>query len=487
MGGVGGAEGSPTRWEELPHCLGMLLCHYLSPMDVVALIAASWRKRELATSEEVWRYFCSSNWGSSANFAAYQSSRELYLDGNGWFPHRHGQRQRPFFETRNLKLHDSPCLTMDMRFSENEIVAVSEARMGRSQACIHIIDPETCQLRQQVEVSSATINCCDVGPGLICVGSDDSKVRVYRRCDTSIEEASGFACAPAQCSTCAEDEFGGVLDFQYQFASEFTCSSEVNDLRFAREGAVIAVRTHHNRNPAGLDVIPLSRPGACSTFPGGGWATRGKFIHALDGFEDGCSLGKVACSGEHPLTSAFSAMLFDFRRPAPCVSDFSMPSTRLGHPANTMLWPLRAGSKSQVYANLLFRGGPKKSGGTIAMVDFRFPSTEVCARFELPHAVEDFRCFDGNIYAVCGPPPRENSPRQLSVYRCSAGACKGQNDDVECLSTVQEVCNTNDPADPVKEDLKVFSVCSRGFAISHGGCLTLNSLACPPWRGRGFI
>merc|ERR1719235_429242 len=120
---------------------------------------------------------------------------------------------------------------MDMRMTTEEIVTVSEAAKDRNgvlqQACVHVFNPGTLELRQRIEVSRSTINCCDVGPGAICLGSEDFKVRLYQRAGLSSPDGSSSS---AGC---------------YSLANEYLCSSEVNDLRFTREDAIIAVRTHH--------------------------------------------------------------------------------------------------------------------------------------------------------------------------------------------------------------------------------------------------
>jgi len=488
--------GSPSagrRWAELPQDLGVLVCQCLGPSQALKLLTASRKMQALAVSEEVWRFFCRWRWGSSANLGVYGSGKDLWCDRNGWFPLRSGKRETPAFDVQHIRLRDSPCLTMDLRFTDDEIIAVSEAERSHSgggQARVHIVDPETRRLRECFEVSSATINCCDVGPGLICLGSNDSKVRLYRRSANvddgdSVVSFGGPGVGTSSGSSRgglrgagippgAEEEGGG---YRYQLMSEYLCASEVNDLRFAREDAVIAVRTHGNRHPAGLDVIPLARPDVRFSFPGGSRPTRGKFIHALDGFEDGCSLSMVACSGEHPSTSAFSAMLLDFRRSAPCVADLPVTSLRQGHPVGSMLWPLRAGTSPKVYANVLHADGRRNCRGTIAMVDFRYPSPNVCVTFELPDQVDDFRCFGGSIYAACTQ--GFGSEQRLAVHRCSHAAGGGAGP-AECISTVLESYSPKCrlPA----EDLKVFSVCSRGFVVSYGEHIALGTVAAPSWR-----
>eukprot|EP00418_Pyrodinium_bahamense_P036366 CAMPEP_0179206646 /NCGR_PEP_ID=MMETSP0796-20121207/103040_1 /TAXON_ID=73915 /ORGANISM="Pyrodinium bahamense, Strain pbaha01" /LENGTH=489 /DNA_ID=CAMNT_0020911569 /DNA_START=6 /DNA_END=1472 /DNA_ORIENTATION=- len=463
--GVGGATRTAVavgqRWAEIPQDLSVLVCQCLGPVSVLSFAAASRRAHELGLREELWRFFCLERWGSAANLHAYEGTKDLYLDCNGWFPQRCGRRQRPFFEVRCLRLHNSPCLTMDLRITEHEIIAVSEAPRGStgSRASVQIIDTGTRGVREQFEVSDATINCCDIGPNLVCLGSDDSKVRLYRRSHVSGTFSS------------ASD-----LDAGYRPSCEYICASEVNDLRFAREDAVIAVRTHQNRHPAGLDLIPLGRPDVRISFPGGSWATRGKYIHALDGFEEGCSLSGVACSGEHPLTSAFSAMLFDFRRPAPCVVDLPVTSVQQGHPIGTMLWPLRAGRSPKVYANLLHEEGRRQGRGTIAMVDFRYPSSGVCVQFQLPSPVDDFRCFGDSIYAACTDAGSMQQQR-LRVHRCSPSRPGA----AESLCTVVEAYDAGGRSP--REDLKVFSVCPRGFAVSYGEYLALGTIAEPRWPG----
>jgi len=439
-------------WAEFPQDLGVLVCQCLGPCAVVQLLFAGRRARDLGLREEVWRFFCRARWGRSANLSVYGSAKDLYLDRNGWFPQGGGCRQSPSFEVQRIKLHDSPCLTMDLRITDDEIIAVSEAprdKVGK-QASVQIVDPGTRDLKERFEVSSATINCCDVGADLICLGSDDSKVRVYRR-------SCGSSTPRTNCS--------------YTPACEFECASHVNDLRLAREDTVIAVRTHQNRHPAGLDLIPLGRPDARVSFQGGSIATRGKYIHAIEGFEEGCSLSGVACSGEHPVTSAFSAMLFDFRRPVPCVVDLPVTSVDQGHPIGTMLWPLRAGPAPKAYANLM-QEGRRQGPGTIAMVDFRYPFlNESSPCFNLPGPVDDFRCFGGSIYAACTEITGNQQHLRIHRYTPSQAAT------VECLCTVVEAYDAGD-RNP-REDLKVFSVCSRGFATSYGEHLALGTVAEP--------
>ncbi|CAE8606626.1 unnamed protein product, partial [Polarella glacialis] len=189
---------------------------------------------------------------------------DLYRDRNGWYPRQLGQRRTctPQFEVKSLTLHDSPCLTMDLRITEEEIIAVSEAprerghRHGRRQASVSIIDPGTRELRGRFEVSDATINCCDVGPGLICLGSDDSKVRLYRRSDlTGCSNSCSSTCrccsggGAGGCDGLCSSEEASSTSGGYSLCCEYLCSSTVNDLRFAREDAIIAVRTHQNRHP----------------------------------------------------------------------------------------------------------------------------------------------------------------------------------------------------------------------------------------------
>lgn len=441
------------RLAHIPQDLLVLIIRYIGPGGVLRLALTARRTRDLGLREEVWRGFCEERWGHCSNFHAYRHPKDLFMDQNGWFPQRCGRRLYTHFELEHIRLHDPPCLTMDLRITDKEIVAVSEAPRGGlrpRKASLQIIDPVTRMLRERFEVSDATVNCCDVGPGLICLGSDDCKVRLYRR--------DGYVAGN-----------GG-----YRAAGEFTCSSEVNDLRYAREDAVLAVRTHQNRHPAGLDLIPLARPDGRVSFQGGSWATRGKYIHALDGFEDGCTLSGVACSGEHPLTSAFSAMLFDFRRPAPCVVDLPVTSVRQGHPLGTMLWPLRAGRPPQVFANLLHDEDRGQGRGTIAMVDFRYPTMlDVCTRIRLPQPVDDFRCFEGNIYAACTE--SVSSRQRVRILRCVPGfsACAA-----ETLCTVAEAYDAGGRSP--REDLKVFSICQRGFATSYGEHLALGSISQPP-------
>lgn len=438
------SSSSCRRWLDMPQDVCVLVCQYLGPSDLVLFLPASRRSRDLGLLEAVWRFFCLAKWGPAANLGIYSRAKDLCIDGNGWFPP--SRCSRPFFEVNKIQFHNLPCLTMDLRVTEEEIFAVSERPSKCGKAGVHVIDPVTGNLLDHFQVSAATINCCDVGRGLVCLGSEDGKVRIYSR--------SG--------------DYGG--ERTYRQSVQFGLMNEVNDLRLTVQDSVVAVRTHANRHPAGLDILSLDRPDAKTSLEAGSEMTRGKYVHAVDGFEGCCSLHALAASGEHPLTSAFSAMLFDFRRPSPCVADLPVTSLKQGHPVGTMLWPLRAGQSPVVYANLMDEG--RRGCGRIAMVDFRYPAAGVVTNFELPGHVDDFRCFGGHIYAAC----TELGPtQQLSVYRCSHSEPQAQH-----LCTVVEAYK---PVDVAQEDLKVLSVCQRGFAVSFGeGQLVTANIMDP--RGR---
>eukprot|EP00927_Polykrikos_kofoidii_P018829 TRINITY_DN18774_c0_g1_i3.p1 TRINITY_DN18774_c0_g1~~TRINITY_DN18774_c0_g1_i3.p1 ORF type:complete len:494 (+),score=51.95 TRINITY_DN18774_c0_g1_i3:402-1883(+) len=464
-GGFGASDSASSskpstekRWFDLPQILIILVFHLVGPWDFCCFALVNRRFSDIGLSDAVWRFFCRSRWGSSSNFSVYTNAKALFRDSNGWFPYQGASPHPPCFEVQRLRLHKTRCLTMDLRITDEEIVAVSEAPRDATtskvlqQASVQILETSTGRLRERFDVSNATINCCDVNPGQICLGSDDSKVRLYRRSSSST---------------------GG--DENYQLACEYSCASVVNDLRYAREDFIVAVRTHLNRHPAGMDIIPVERPDARVTLPGGSWTTRGKYIHAIDAFEEGCTLGEIACSGEHPLTSAFSAMLFDFRRSAPCVVDLAVACVRQGHPVGTRLWPLRAGRSPRVYANLLREEGPKRKQGAIAMVDFRYPSMDARdTLFHLPDPIDDFRVFNGSIYTV--GTDNASCRQRLRVHRCST-TWPGS---VEVLSTVDEAYDA-EGRNP-REDLKVFSISQRGFVASYGEHLALGSIVEPSWR-----
>merc|ERR1719498_294194 len=162
------------QWAELPQDLTIVVCQSLGPNGMVGLLGSCRRTYAISRCDEVWRFFCKLRWGASANIGLYRCARELYRDGNGWFPGRCGRRRSPTLEVQETTLHKSPCLTMDMRMTTEEIVTVSEAAKDRNgvlqQACVHVFNPGTLELRQRIEVSRSTINCCDVGPGAICLG-----------------------------------------------------------------------------------------------------------------------------------------------------------------------------------------------------------------------------------------------------------------------------------------------------------------------------
>eukprot|EP00929_Paragymnodinium_shiwhaense_P000947 TRINITY_DN101147_c0_g1_i1.p1 TRINITY_DN101147_c0_g1~~TRINITY_DN101147_c0_g1_i1.p1 ORF type:complete len:513 (-),score=29.04 TRINITY_DN101147_c0_g1_i1:88-1626(-) len=445
--------GSTKRWCFLPQDLTLDICRLLGAEDLLVFALCGRWSRELSITEDVWKFFCRRRWGLSANLHVYKSAKVLYYDSNGWFPRRTygGWRPKPRFLIKEIHLQPRASLTMDVRTTDNEVFAVSEAVTGArgGNGCVDVVDTHSGQVRQTLEVSAATINCCDIGRNgdVICVGSDDAKVRLFRR---------GHHChqTPA---------FG--------LAGEYPCMSEVNDLRYTREDHALAVRTHQNRHPAGLDIIPLERPEARYSVVGGSLAAHRKFIHAIDGFEEGCTLNEIACSGEHPRTSAFSAMLFDFRTAGRCVLDVPVTS---GYAMGTMLWPLRAGRCKKVYANLLQEETHRRTRGTIVMVDFRYPTAEI-GRFDFQEPVDDFRCFSGDIYSVCPEPcVRASSTQRLRILRTRTSEGSGL---PECLHTV--VRKYDATRDFAREDLKVLSVNQRGFALSYGENLCLGTITEP--------
>ncbi|CAK0829150.1 unnamed protein product, partial [Prorocentrum cordatum] len=204
------------------------------------------------------------------------------------------------------------------------------------------------------------------------------------------------------------------------------------------------------------------------SFPGGARATMCKYIHALDGFEEGCSLSSVVCTGEHASTSAFSIMLFDFRRQSPCVVD--LPMTSAGQPSSSMLWPLRAGPSPIVYANMDTepRHGP---GSKIAMIDFRYPTIDSQMQLCFPERVDDFRCFGGSLYAACSLAGARQ--RQTDILRCRPGGPR----EVELLLSMVGACTASGRSP--HEDLK------RAGSEPAGLRLLLRRAPPPRQRGRG--
>ncbi|CAK0855203.1 unnamed protein product [Prorocentrum cordatum] len=353
----------------------------------------------------------------------------------------------PADEAPQLRLHDH-----SKNFADDELIAVSEAPRGSctgARAGVLVVDCGTREVRQRMSVSDSRINCCDAAGGLVCLGGSDSKVRLLRRAEAP--DGRG--------GTCGEDGAG------YQEVWTHQCLSEVNDLRLAREGAVVTVRTGPDRCPAGMDLIPLDRPDALVSFQGGCSATMGKYIHALDGFEEGCSLSSVICAGEDAFTSAFSVMLFDFRRQSPGVVD--LPVAALGQPPTSTVWPLRAGASHLAYAGMGRRG----AGGGIAVVDFRYPTTSSGMQVCFPGELDDFRCFGGSLYAACTA--RGARGTEASVFRCSPSGPR----ELELLSSVVGAWPLSSSGQGALEDLKVLTVSQRGFALSCGEHLLLGSVA----------
>lgn len=443
--------GSVPRWLDLPQDVSVLLCQFAGPCCVGRVGCAGKRARELARDGAVWRCFCLARWGRGANLHAYRSARELYLDRNGWLPQGSGRLVPPAFDVQQMRLHGSGCTTMDLSFEDDELIAVSEAPQGcpSASASVLVLDYGTREVRQRLSVSDSRINCCDAGGGLVCTGGSDSKVRLLRRAAHAPDECSG---------ACGGDGAG------YREVWAHRCLSEVNDLRLAREDAVVTVRTGPDRSPAGMDLIPLDRPDALVSFPGGCAAMMGKYIHALDGFDEGCSLSSVICAGEDALTNAFSVMLFDFRRQSPGVVD--LPVAALGQPPTSTVWPLRAGSSPLAFAGM-GRRGPGGGIAVVQVVDFRYPAFGSGMQVCFPGEVDDFRCFGGSLYAACTAPGA-----QASVFRCSPRGPQ----EPELLSSVAGAWAPAPSGQSPLEDLKVLTVSQRGFALSCGEHLLLGSV-----------
>jgi len=429
-----------TRLADIPQDVAALVCHYLHPEDALRLLPASRNIQSITQQPDIWRCFCFLRWGRGANLHLYDHAKDCFRDQNGWFPWQGMVRSPPCFEVRCLKTHQQGCASMDLRTTTQELVTVSEA-VRHKNARLQILDPVSATRKANLEVSPSTINCCDVARGLVCVGSDDGNVRVYK---------------PGMLGT----EKG-----EYSLVQQFACHEKVNDLRITTEGKVLALKTRRNRVPSGLDIIDLECSGQ-AVVEGGSRASRGKFLHAVDGFDGGCSLNQVPMVGEHSLTTGFSAMLFDFRRRDPCVLD--VPVTDEG-PA-MVLWPLRAGRFPQVFCGLVPESsslaGPQ---GLISMVDFRYAAALVPA-IHLPGPVDDFRFLDGRIYALCSDTTRRPSPLTLHRFSPEAGRA-------EYLCTVvEESCTGRRP----EWDIKVLGIHPGGFAVAFGDELAVGTVARPP-------
>mmetsp|Transcript_27253 Transcript_27253/g.50022 ORF Transcript_27253/g.50022 Transcript_27253/m.50022 type:complete len:476 (-) Transcript_27253:31-1458(-) len=435
-----------TALRELPQDVDLMICELLTPTDVLQLETVNHQLKDPCQSNRLWKVFCTRQWGAKSNFTAYRRAKDLFRDDNGWHPLCERKPVLPKFQMKEISLHATQCMAMDLRFTGEETItawnieAMNSSGHKQRQASLSIVDHSTARVKQVFDLCGTAMNCCDVSQGLILTGSVDGKVRTYRRSDS-------------------------LTDQLYRQSCEYICEDEVNDLRIAREGAAIAIRTTPRRRPAGLDFIPLQRPDRRISFPGGSWATKGKFIHAVDGFEEGCSLGSVACIGENSHNSHYYAMLFDFRLSKPCVVDFQVTSDQQSK-EGTMLWPFHAGCFPMVYGNLQ----PSSQSGSISMIDFRHPAVqELLPFFELPRPVDDFRCYRGQLYTLC----TSGITKNLEVYRCSP--CTRE---VECLCHFPQGPAVGGlPGVPV--DLKHLGICDAGFAAANGASLTLASIAEP--------
>ncbi|CAE7433805.1 unnamed protein product [Symbiodinium sp. CCMP2456] len=427
-----------TKLADIPQDVAALVCHYLNPEDALRLLPASRNVQSITQQPDIWRCFCFLRWGRGANLHLYENAKDCLRDQNGWFPWQGTVRSAPCFEVRRLKTHQQGCASMDLRTTTQELVTVSEA-LRHKNARLQILDPVSTTRKANLEVSPSNINCCDVARGLVCAGSDDGHVRVYKRGTLRTEE----------------DE--------YSLVQQFACHEKVNDLRITTDGKVLALKTRRNRVPSGLDIIDLEYAGQ-SVVEGGSRASRGKFLHAVDGFDGGCSLHQVPMVGEHPLSTSFSAMLFDFRRSDACVLD--VPVTDEG---GMVLWPLRAGRFPQVFCGLVPESsslaGPQ---GLISMVDFRYAAAMVPA-IHLPGPVDDFRFLDGSIYAICSDLNTRPSPLTLHRYSPEAGRA-------EYLCTVVESCTGRRS----EWDIKVLGIHPGGFAVAFGDELAVGTVARPP-------
>mmetsp|Transcript_65620 Transcript_65620/g.154353 ORF Transcript_65620/g.154353 Transcript_65620/m.154353 type:complete len:436 (-) Transcript_65620:187-1494(-) len=429
------------RLTDIPLDLAAFLCQCLHPEDVLRLQLVSKGACAMAQQQEVWRFFCHLRWGREANLQLYSHAKTCFRDKNGWFPHTGRGRSAPCFEVLHVKAHQSKgCLTMDMRITAQEVVTVSESpwKVGsQGSAWMRILDPANLKVRAEVPVSQASINCCDVANGMVCTADDTGKVRLYS--------------LRSKASPCL-------------MVQEVGCSEAVNDVRIARDGRVIALKTVRGGVPAGMDIIDPERA-AVTQLAGGGRMSHGKFLHNIDGFEGGCSLSQVASCGEEAITCDFSAMLFDFRRGDPCVLDVPVAAD------GTLLWPLRAGRFPQVYVNLRRNDQPSK---TIQMVDFRYPSELLPAMYcNLPSAVDDFHYLDGNLYALCTDHSLQTERAKLHRFNPEAGI-------TECLCTVVEAYDAH--GWHRRNDMKVLATYHGGFAVAHGQELWVGTLACQDGR-----
>lgn len=436
--------------------LAAAVCQYLRPMDVLFLLPASSRVQHMAGSEEVWRYFCRQRWGPATNLQLFRSAKDCLRDCNGWYPKdvKNG-RCLPSFQLRRLQAPDPPALALDVRMNHEDLVLVTEGAESKP-ARLMVLDPRDGSTKDNLQVSDCNVNCCDISPGLIGIGGDDLKVQLFRRPGSMTYGSS----SSSNLTHCGQGSDSGG----YIFCESFQCSDPVNDLRLVREDAVVALKTVKSRQPVGLEVIHWDRPDIRSSIVGGSAECGGKFLHALDCFDGCCSLSNLVCTAEHPVTSCFSAMLFDLRRSMPCVMDVPVTETDLG----TLLWPLRTGRFPQVYANLLREHGT--GTGEIRMVDFRYPSLKLSVHCRLPNPVEDFRCLDGSIYAVCADRDAEVPRLRLHRFNPEVGM-------TECLCTVVEAHDARGRT--FREDLKVFAMSPQGFALAYGHEFTLGHVARP--------
>eukprot|EP00971_Amphidinium_carterae_P053927 1061835-Amphidinium_carterae.3 len=166
---------------ELPQDVDLMICELLAPDDVLQLETVNHKIQEPCQSNRLWKVFCTRQWGAMSNFTAYRRAKDLFRDDNGWHPIYEHRAVQPKFQMKEISLHTTQCMAMDLRFTGEETItawnleAVTSSGHKQRQACLSIVDHSSAKVKQVFDLRDTAMNCCDVSQGLILTGGVDGK------------------------------------------------------------------------------------------------------------------------------------------------------------------------------------------------------------------------------------------------------------------------------------------------------------------------